>query len=179
MGNLPCAVNLRPRIPQVELGEGEAGIAEMQQAMVVLAQIPSGIGAPAFLCFLAEGLRKVARHDEALGALGLGIAQAEQQGQHYYDSELHRLRAKTLFETVDSRESRVRRQRKSASIARWRSPGGKRPRRSSCAPPPAWRGSGSARVSARALLVPLYAWFTEGFAMRDLNDAKALLDNMT
>jgi ATP/maltotriose-dependent transcriptional regulator MalT len=30
----------------------------------------------------------------------------------------------------------------------WRSPGGKRPRRSSCAPPPAWRGSGSARASA-------------------------------
>ena len=34
-----------------------------------------------------------------------------------------------------------------------------------------------ARRSAR-LLAPLYAWFTEGFATRDLKDAKALLDEL-
>ena len=28
----------------------------------------------------------------------LGVAQAEQQGQHFYDAELHRLRAEILFE---------------------------------------------------------------------------------
>jgi predicted ATPase len=32
--------------------------------------------------------------------------------------------------------------------------------------------------AARALLAPLYAWFTEGFDTRDLQDAKALLDNL-
>jgi predicted ATPase len=31
------------------------------------------------------------------------------------------------------------------------------------------------RDAARALLAPLYAWFTEGFDTRDLKDAKALL----
>jgi hypothetical protein len=45
----------------------------MQQAMVELAGISSGIGAPQILFALAEGLRKVGRHDEALGALGLGV----------------------------------------------------------------------------------------------------------
>jgi len=32
--------------------------------------------------------------------------------------------------------------------------------------------------AARALLAPLYGWFTEGFATRDLQDAKALLDDL-
>ena len=31
---------------------------------------------------------------------------------------------------------------------------------------------------ARDLLAPLYAWFTEGFTTRDLNEAKALLDDL-
>ncbi len=53
---------------RVESGEGEAGIAEMQQALVELARIGSGIlGAPVALYLLAEGLRKVGRHDDALG----------------------------------------------------------------------------------------------------------------
>ena len=37
-----------------------------------------------------------------------------------------------------------------------------------------WQRQGK-RDAARALLAPLYAWFTEGFATRDLRDAKALL----
>ncbi len=32
------------------------------------------------------------------------------------------------------------------------------------------------RDEARALLAPIYDWFTEGFDTADLKDAKALLD---
>ena len=38
-----------------------------------------------------------------------------------------------------------------------------------------WRDQGK-RDEARALLAPVYGWFTEGFDTRDLKDAKALLD---
>ena len=31
---------------------------------------------------------------------------------------------------------------------------------------------------ARDLLAPIYHWFTEGFATKDLKDAKALLDEL-
>ena len=87
---------------RVELGEAEAGLAEMQQAMVELARIGSGIGAPHILVMLAESLRKVGRHDEALAALGLGVAHAEQHGEHNADAELHRLRAEILLEMDDN-----------------------------------------------------------------------------
>ena len=37
-----------------------------------------------------------------------------------------------------------------------------------------WRDQGKPRY-ARKLLAPIYGWFTEGFDMRDLQEAKALL----
>ena len=35
------------------------------------------------------------------------------------------------------------------------------------------------RVQARDLLAPVYGWFTEGFDTPDLNEAKALLDQIS
>jgi predicted ATPase len=40
-----------------------------------------------------------------------------------------------------------------------------------------WRKQGN-RSEARALLAPVYGWFTEGFDTRDLVEAKALLDEL-
>jgi predicted ATPase len=40
-----------------------------------------------------------------------------------------------------------------------------------------WRDQGK-RDEARDLLAPVYGWFTEGFATRDLKEAKALLDEL-
>jgi predicted ATPase len=40
-----------------------------------------------------------------------------------------------------------------------------------------WRGQGR-RAAARDLLAPVYGWFTEGFAIPDLKEAKALLDEL-
>jgi predicted ATPase len=40
-----------------------------------------------------------------------------------------------------------------------------------------WRDQGK-RDQARALLAPVYGWFTEGFDTLDLKEAKALLDEL-
>jgi len=40
-----------------------------------------------------------------------------------------------------------------------------------------WRDQGK-RAAARALLAPVYNWFTEGFNTLDLKEAKALLDEL-
>jgi len=159
---------------RVESGEGEAGIAAMQQALGELAGIGSGIGAPQFLAMLAESLRKVGRHDDAMSALMLGIARAEQQGQHFYDAELHRLRAEILLDMDDDaveeaealfhqsldiaqrQEAKTFELRAATSLARL------------------WQRQGK-RAAARDLLAPVYAWFTEGFDTGDLRAAKALL----
>jgi predicted ATPase len=40
-----------------------------------------------------------------------------------------------------------------------------------------WRDQGK-RTEARDLLVPVFGWFTEGFAATDLKEAKALLEEL-
>ena len=41
-----------------------------------------------------------------------------------------------------------------------------------------WQQQGK-QVEARALLAPIYGWFTEGFDTADLQEAKALLEALT
>jgi predicted ATPase len=40
-----------------------------------------------------------------------------------------------------------------------------------------WQEQGK-RTAARALLAPIYGWFTEGFDTADLQEARALLDEL-
>jgi predicted ATPase len=163
---------------RVESGEGKAGIAEMQQALGELAGIGSGFAAPQFLFFLASGLRKVGLHDDALGALALGVARAEQQGQHYYDAELHRLRAEILLDmdgnAVEEAEALFH---QSLEIAR-RQEAKTFELRAATSLARLWQRQGK-RDAAHALLAPLHAWFTEGFDTRDLKDAKTLLEELS
>jgi predicted ATPase len=41
-----------------------------------------------------------------------------------------------------------------------------------------WQQQGK-RVEARELLAPIYGWFTEGFDTADLQDAEALLEELS
>jgi predicted ATPase len=165
---------------RVEAGEGEPGLTEMQQVIVELTGIGSAAGASLGMLLYAEALRKVGRRDDALGALGLAVAQAKRQGQHYYDAELHRLRAEILLdsdtdaaehaeallgqslEIARSQQAKLLELRAATSLARlWQ------------------RTPSEASVrKGRAILAPLYAWFSEGADTRDLIDAKALLQEL-
>jgi class 3 adenylate cyclase/predicted ATPase len=162
---------------RVESGEGEAGIAEMQQGLVDLAGTGSGVGAPGILAKLAEGLRKVGRHNEAQDTLALGVAQAEQQGQHYYDAEIHRLRAEILLDMNGNADEEAEALfGRSLEIAR-RQEAKTFELRAATSLARLWQRHGK-RAAARDLLAPVYEWFTEGFDTRDLVDARALLDEL-
>jgi len=159
---------------RVESGEGEVGIAEMQQALVELAGVGSRLGAQLFVSMRADALRKVGRHDDALGALALGVARAEKQRQHYYDAELHRLRAEILLDmdgdVVEEAEALLA---QSLEIAR-RQEAKTFELRAATSLARLWQRQGK-HDAARALLAPVYDWFTEGFDTCDLKEAKALL----
>ena len=112
-----------------------------------------------------------------MGVLRLGIAQTEQQEMHFYDAELHRLRAEILLdmdgnaveeaealfgqalEIARRQEAKTFELRATTSLARL------------------WRDQRK-RAAARDLLAPIYGWFTEGFDTRDLQDAKAVLEEL-
>jgi adenylate cyclase len=159
----------------VAQGRGEA-IAEIQQALAELARIRSG-GIVAQHVMLAEAFWKVGRHDDALGALGLGVARARKWGSRHELAELRRLRAEILLDQAGGmQEEGEDLLRRALEIAREQE--AKFPElRAATSLARLLRDQGR-RDEARALLRPVYAWFTEGFDTQDLKDAKALLDEL-
>jgi predicted ATPase len=104
-------------------------------------------------------------------ALGRSVAprieQAELLAPELLDAEvlavLRRAQAEALFgqslEIARRQEAKTFELRAATSLARL------------------WQRQGK-RDAARALLAPLYAWFSEGFDTRDLKEAKALLEEL-
>jgi predicted ATPase len=160
----------------VAQGGGEA-VAEIQQALAELARIRS-VGVISALGILAEACWKVARHADALHALELGVARAQELGAHYLDVEHHRLRAEILLDRdggpPEEAEGLLRRALEIARAqeAKWFE------LRAATSLARLLRDQGR-RDEARALLRPLYAWFTEGFDTADLKDTQALLDELS
>ena len=153
---------------------GERGVAEIQQALAELARTGTGAGAPLFLALLAETTWRVGRYDHALGALGLAVARAEETGQHFWDAELHRLRAQILLDKGDGAEEQAEALfRRSLEISVGQKARSLELRTAtSYARLLSKRGQ---RDEARNLLAPVYEGFTEGLGTLDLKAAKELL----
>jgi len=150
--------------------------AAVKQALTDLDR--SRYGVPdCFLAALGEACWKNGRHAEALSALVLGVARAQETGSNHYDAEFLRLRAdilldrgKGIFEKAGNllhraleiarhQEARWFELRAATSLARLLCDRGR-------------------RDEARALLQPVYGWFTEGFDLPDVKNARALLEEL-
>ncbi len=130
---------------------------------------------PAWHHFTAEALAAVGRVDEALDELDRALAVADRTGERWLKAEILRLKGELLLARgkrdegqrwldrglQDARERGMRlfELRAATSLARL------------------WRDEDK-RSEARDLLAPIYGWFTDGFATKDLRDAKALLDQL-
>ena len=134
-----------------------------------MGRIPSSPHAEA--CFTAG------RIEEGLSAAREGLAVVEETAACYCEAELHRLEGELLLACKEPDEGRAEASfRKALNIA--------------CAQQAkSWELRAAAslarllahqgrREEARALLAPIYGWFTEGFDTADLTAAKALLDSL-
>ncbi len=160
-----------------QLGDGERGIAEMQQAMRTAGGTGGRVGIPDLLTIYADALRKVGRTEDALGALSVGFAASKQLGVHAADAELRRLRGELLLDQYEANSEKaeglflealdIARGQEAKSLELLAATSLAR----------LWQRQGRT-AEARDLLQPIYDWFTEGFDTRDLKDAKALLDQL-
>jgi transcriptional regulator with AAA-type ATPase domain/predicted ATPase len=132
-----------------------------------------------FSCLLAEVCRASGRAREGLAVLDEALAHARETGERYQEAEIHRLRGELLL--ADQGTAVVPAARACFEQARDVA------RRQSAR---AWElraATSLARLlhqehdgaSARAVLDPIYAWFTEGFETADLRDARALLESLS
>jgi predicted ATPase len=156
-------------------GRLEEGIALLQDSLAVQQSIGSGLVRSAFLGVLADLLRHAGRLEEGFAAVEEGFAHAERTLEGGYIAELHRAKG-ALLEAAGDREGAEAQLREAIEHAR-RQEARSFELRAATALATLLAASGRSG-DARAVLEPVYQWFTEGFETSDLVAAKAILDGL-
>lgn len=159
---------------RVQAGE-TAAIADLQAGLALMATAGSRGGAPALMVLLGKSYRAAGRLDEARTTITNGLALAAQSAQTFFDAELLRVQAEIHLAAGDEDAAAASYERALAVARSQASKSFELRVAIGLARLAARRGD---REAARALLAPVYGWFTEGFDTRDLLDARMLLDDL-
>ena len=159
----------------VFLGEGEAGIKQMHDAINVHRDSGARWGESFFLSLLAEAHEFVGQTQNALALVEEALATAKTHGEDFYAAETYRIKGVLLLTAGDATQAQECFQQALAIAHRqgaqcWAL-------RASTSLAELWKDQDK-RKSAYDLLSDVYAGFTEGFATADLNQAKLLLDSL-
>src|SRR5262249_51792329 len=137
----------------------------------------AGIARPCFLLLLAEALAASGDRQAGLDVLADALALIDRTGERYQEAEGYRLPApppspgpaprlapsgaafRPALSVARGQAARSTELRAAIGLARL------------------WRHQGKS-LAARELLAPIYDWFTEGFDLPDLVEARVLLDEL-
>jgi class 3 adenylate cyclase/predicted ATPase len=162
----------------VASGRGEKGAGLIRQALAALEAIGAQKRLPYYLALLASAVGRLGQGREALLLLAAALERAQSTGEHWWDAEILRLRGDLLSRGPSGDRSEGERcYHEALAIAETQHAQAFKLR---CATSLArlWADQGK-RTKAHDLLAPVYGWFTEGFDTADLQDAKALLDELS
>ena len=160
------------------LGKATGDPAVVLEGITLAAATNTSLMAPAVLCYLADAQRKQGQWADVVASADAGLEIATATGQHWMDAPLHRLRGECLL--ADDTQPIAARQdaaeacfRTAIDIARAQEA---RPYELRAALRLARLMAATGRADeGRALVAPLYEWFTEGRDAPDLRDARAFL----
>jgi predicted ATPase len=114
---------------------------------------------------------------EGLRVLAEALAAAHHSGERYCEAELHRLKGELLLlQSTDQHAEAAACFHHALAVARHQQAKSLE-LRAAMSLGRLWQQQGK-RGEARALLAPIYGWFTEGFETADLQEAKALLEEL-
>ena len=170
-------------------GQAEEGISHMQQGLTAYGATGAKYCRPFWLTMLAEAYGQVGRADEGLRALDEALAHVDRSGERFWEAELHRLQGELLLSqsTGQSSAPTAAPERsliaeaeacfaRALDIAR-RQQAKSWELRTAMSLSRLWQRQGK-RAAAYDLLTPVYGWFTEGFNTADLQEARALLEEL-
>jgi predicted ATPase len=157
------------------------GIAQMCRGIAAIRAAGMELMIPHYLALLAAAYGKAGRIPAGLHTVAEALSIVDKRAERAWEAELYRLRAQlTLQSNGPNREASVKEAEahfyKALEVARQQ---GARSweLRASTSLARLWQEQGK-RAEARRLLSEVYNWFTEGFNTPDLQDAKALLDDL-
>ena len=158
-------------------GRDGEGIAEMRRSISEAMAIGALVWPALMLTTFAESCGKSGRLEEGLDLVASGLATVEHTGLRVAEAELHRLKGellkikdpgnvveserclRTAIEVARRQAARLFELRATVSLARL-------------------LRNTNRRAEAHNILAGIYNWFTEGFDLPDLKEAKALLDEL-
>ena len=158
-------------------GEGTIGRAQLCQGMAAVLATGQAMFRPLHLVLLAETAGHVGQIEDGLGLLTEALTAFEATGQGDMLAEAYRLQGALLLQQAvpDVAQAEASFQQ-ALSIAR-RQQAKSWELRAAMSLARLWQQQGK-HAEARELLAPIYGWFTEGFDTADLQEAKALLEEL-
>ena len=163
--------------PGVGQGQGEEGRAQIHQGLAAWGATGAKVIRPYGLALLAEASARAGQPETGLTRLDEALAVVDDTGERRWEAELHRLKGELLLAYSAGHDAEAATCfRQALDIARqqqaksWEL-------RAAMSLSRLWQQQGE-WDAARELLAPIYSWFTEGFDTADLQEAKALLEEL-
>jgi predicted ATPase len=163
-----------------EQGKREEGIAQIHQGLAAWRASGAEMCLPFYLAMLAEVYGKVGQTEEGLTALAEALATVDRTGERFYEAELYRLKGELTLQQHNVQRSTFKEVEecfhKAIEIAR-RQQAKSWELRAVISLSRLWQQQGK-KKEAHELLSEIYNWFTEGLDTKDLQEAKALLEEV-
>jgi predicted ATPase len=158
-------------------GDATSGVAHIHQGLEVIQGTSLKLYRPYFLALLAEAYGQAGQPEAGLTILTEALTLVAATEEWWWEAELYRLQGALLLqrplpevaqaETCFQQALDVARRQRAKALEL----------RAALSLTRLWQGQGK-RAAARQLLGESYNWFTEGFDMTDLQEAKALLHEL-
>jgi len=133
---------------------------------------------PLYLSHLAKAHAELGQFDDAWRSIGEAMTAVETTKERWCEAEIHRIAGEIALRApkADAAEAQAYFERALQTARQQKAKSWEL--RAAMSMARLWHDQGM-REKARALLDPVYGWFTEGFDTRDLKEAKALLDALS
>ena len=169
-----CALAERYAEPGAEQGQVEEGMAQMQQGLAAWRATGAEVLRPYGLALLAKASAKLGQREAGLTLLTEALALANDTGERRWEAELYRLKGELLLACAAEHDAEAETCfRQALDVAR-RQQAKSWELRAAMSLSRLWQQQGK-HDEARQLLTEIYDWFTEGFDTADLQEARALL----
>jgi predicted ATPase len=166
---------------QVARGHQHEGLEQIHESSRAIAATGNDVGRPLVLGVLAEVHSQAGQFDAGWSCVTEALAAVEESGRRDYEAELHRLKGELMLQRFKVQDSKFKEVEacflKAIEIAR-RQQAKSLELRAVMSLSRLWQKQGK-KDEARQMLAEIYGRFTEGFDTKDLQEAKALLEDLT
>jgi class 3 adenylate cyclase/predicted ATPase len=158
-------------------GQAQAGIEQIKQGMMYYSATGAELFGPYYLALLAEVYGTMEQPEAGQTALAEALTLTDTTGERWSEPELYRLKGELLLQQSPDHHVEAEACFHQAIAIAQKQSAKSWELRAATSLARLWQQQGK-RQEAHDLLASVYGWFTEGFDTADLQDAKALLDEL-